>query len=739
MKNSFSRFICPILAVCVCATGAAAAGDIVFENAKMRLVLGRDACAKSLLVKKTGEEMLVPGGRVPFFSVTQPRPYNNEIKLHHPNVETTYPANRLRREGTRLTIGFETAPYEAVVDVKNSDDGYIAFTLSHFNVKRGVHYDAWYTMDLPPAEVFRVAQLSVRSRTNFGEWLGVMWDETAACSVMALDPYADVRQKACPGGRLLSADLVKGMRLKGGAAAVVAGAGGQDYLESVDAVERDYGLPRGVRSRRSDRLNASIFRTWTITPENADEQIAVAKRGGFRMMLIYYPALFGNHEISYLKMGDYEYNPEYPNGAADVRKLLDRIRAAGITPGFHTLHTHIGMKSRYVTPVADPRLNKSRRFTLAAPIAIAGPVSEISVFENPVDTVMHPEARVLQFGGELFRYERYTETPPYRFLGVRRGAFGTRAEAHPRGQVGGTLDMSEYGAKSCYIDQRTDLQDEIAAKIAEVCDAGMEFVYFDGAEGVNPPCGINVSLAQYRVVSRFRNPPLFSEGAAKSHFSWHLQAGANAFDTFASEVFKEKIIQFPFAEAPAMRKDFTRVDFGWWGIYLPGVRKDGSKTIGTQPDMWEFGTSKAASWDCPATVNFSPASYRHPRLDDLLEVMRRWEEVRTNGFLTAERKLMLRDPEREFHLRSDGKGGYDLVEWRQAAVGGSFDGPVRAFVYGWNGRSVLVCWHVSGEADIEIDGVGRLHVAGMKEIETDLATEDLFRALRNVRIVKGDE
>ena len=29
-------------------------------------------------------------------------------------------------------------------------------------------------------------------------------------------------------------------------------------------------------------------------------------------------------------------------------------------------------------------------------------------------------------------------------------------------------------------------------------------------------------------------------------------------------------------------------------------------TIGTQMDMWEFGTSRAAAWNCPATVMLSP-------------------------------------------------------------------------------------------------------------------------------------
>ena len=712
--------------------------DIVVENAKMKFVLGGDAKPKSLVVKKTGEEMLAPGAFEPFFSVTQTRPFNNEIKLRHPNTRTTYRANRLRREGDRLFIGFETAPYEAVVDMKSSDDGYVSFTLVRFDVRRGIDYREWYAMDLPPADAFRVAQLEVKDRANFGEWLNVMWDERAACAVIGLDEFADVHNVSHPSSHLLTADLLRGQKLTGGAAAVVVGAGRDDFLDSVDAVERDHNLPRGVRSRRSPKLNASIYWTGELTPETVDEEIALAKKGGFTMMLIYYPVFVGDHVWAYGSLGDYKYNKEYPNGQADVKKVLDRVKAAGITPGFHTLQTHIGIRSSYVTPVADSRLNKTRRFTLAQPIAADGDVGEIRVYENPVDATMHPSVRVLQFGGELFSYEGYVTKPPYRFTGVKRGTFKTAAQAHPVGQVGGTLDLSEFGADSCYIDQATDLQDEIAAKIADICDAGMEFMYFDGSEGASPPCGINVARAQYRVTSRFKNPPLFTEGAAKSHFSWHLQAGANAFDGFGPEVFKEKILEFPFAEAPEMRKDFTRVDFGWWTVAMPGKRKDGRFSVGTQPDMWEFGTSKAAAWDCPTAIQIRSWARKHPRLDDILEAMRRWEEVRANGFLTEERKALLRDPSKEFHLHPDGKGGYELVEWRQLAVAGKKDALVRAFLFESGGKRVVAYWHVMGKGEFELSlpngGTRRLTAEAMKLFVSDLSAAELTSAFRSARI-----
>lgn len=714
----------------------AAAENVVFENLRFKLTIGSDACAKSLVVKATGEELLDAREGIALFSATQNRPFNNEIKLANPNKRTTYPANRLRREGDKLIVGFSVAPYEAIISVKTGD-GYLAFTLEDFisdNVQEKQY--GGLRMDTPPVVDFRVLQLPVRNRKNFGDWLNVSWDDRAAAAVVACEPRVDVDHENRFGFKLLNADLHKYLKLRGGTAAIVAGSGKADFLAGLRHLEEDFSLPRGVESRENPLLNASIYWTHTANPSNINEHIAFAKQGGFRLMLLYYPCfgIGGGYSV----LGDYLWGKDYPNGEQDVRWMLDKIKAAGIVPGFHTLQTHIGMNSSYVTPVADGRLNITRHFTLAKPLAADVCASgDVYVTQNPVDAVLNEKARVLKFGGELFRYAGYTTTPPYKFTGVTRGAFKTTIIAHSAGEIGGILDMSEYGCTSCYIDQETDLQDEIGRKIARICDQGMEFCYFDGSEGVNPPCGVNVSLAQWRVVNKFKKMPLFTEGAAKSHFGWHLQAGANAFDVFAPEVFKEKIVEYPLAEAPIMRQDFTRLDFGWWRLALPGPKNwRGGPTIGSQPDMWEYGTSKAAAWDCPATIQFNlPSLKAHARTKDLLETMRRWEDIRVRKLLSDEQKKMLRNPAKEYHLEPDGQGGYELLEWKQLDVAGGKWTPVRAFLFHQKGRAVVAYWHVSGQAKLVLaGGSGTLTAGDMKFFKTDFSDEAVRAAFAHATI-----
>lgn len=443
-------------------------------------------------------------------------------------------------------------------------------------------------------------------------------------------------------------------------------------------------------------INASAYWTSEIYPDNVDEHIEYAKKGGFRLMLIYYSSIVKEGEL-YSLCGDYDINSRFPNGIEDLRAMLQKIKAEGITPGLHFLHTHIGLKSRYATPVADHRLNLTKRFTLAKPLENDDTVMYVD--QNPEGTTLKDGCRVIRCDGELISYENYVSEYPYRFVGCRRGYNGTYAADHARGCACGILDVSEFGGTSVYLDQLTDLQDEIADKIAEIYHAGFEYVYFDGSEGTNAPFDFHIPNAQYRLYKKFKNEPLLSEGAAKSHFGWHMLSGGNAFDVFPTSVFKEKIAEFPAEQAPRMANDFTRLNFGWWAF-----------STDTQPDIYEYGTSRAAAWDCPGTMMANTHKFaENPRTDDILEVLRRWEDVRAKDWLTDEQKMALRNMAQEHILLVNESGDYELVAYDRIKDAANGNNEVSVFTFERNGKSCAVCWHTSGEGRLLLPlGIGQV-------------------------------
>ena len=666
---------------------------------------------KSLVLKATGEECADLSQKTPILTVTQERPFDNELKLIHPHTRTTYPANSLRRKGDLLVFGFEHGLYEASVRVKTAPR-YVLFTLEDFPFERKGSYK-YLKMDVPRAASCRFLRLPVRDRRNFGNWLNACWDEKAAVCVAGASPHPDIDHEERPGAKVLYADAISGIRLRGASAAIVAGAGRESFLDAMVAFERDLGLPRGVKSRRSEVVKEPIFHlAGDYTFARTDEAIEFMKKGGFRLATMSDYSLFKS-EPSWGICGDYDWRDDVPNGEADVRAMFEKFHAAGMYVGFHTLHSHIGLKSRYVTTVADPRLNKTRRFTLAAPLPCDSNVTEVAVLEPTADVPMFEPCRILQFGGELMSYESCSGEPPYRFLGVKRGVHATRVTAHARGDVGGILDVSEYGTPmSCYIDQNTDLQDEVAAKLARAYNCGYDYVYLDGSEGVNPPFNFHVANAQYRYWKMLKPEPLFGEAAAKSHFGWHMLAGANAFDCFPPEVFKANLRAYPFKQAPITRQDMTRVDFGWWGFALPRDPEDGKPgSMGTQADLWEYGVSVATAWGCAASIIMKlDALKKHPRTDDIFTVMKRWADLRRSGKFREEWRDELKDVSREHHLLVNARGEYELVSYDQI-LGGDDARPVRAFSFEKGGANWVLYWHCTGEGRLWLPvGPGKVEV-----------------------------
>ena len=674
--------------------------EFLFKNSHIALIIAEDCTAKSLIYRKTGEELLAVAEKMPLFTVTQQRPFNNEVKLAHMNKATTYSANRVRQEGDVLLVGFEEIPYEAKIRV-SVRECYMTFTLEGFLLPSWGYGSL--SMDAPPVDSFRLLQLPFLHRKSFGEWVNIVSDETVSACVIATSPFELVDSEKRASCRVLLADAKQEVKLVGTTAALMV-CPTKVFLDTMEGFEKDFSLPAGVASRRDDRIRMSLLRVPFLNPQNVDEYIRYAKMGGFRMMLVYYVAMC-EEKPGYYYCGNYDYRACYPEKEKTLREVLAKVKAAGITPGLHFLHTHIGIESRYVTPVPDHRLRLKKHFTLARSLGLEDDV--VYVEEDPRGSIMHPKCRVLSFGKELIRYERYSQERPWRFEGCTRGYWGTAPSEKEMGLIGGILDISEFGATSIYLDQDSSIQDEIADKIAAIYNCGFEFAYFDGSEGTNPPFGFHVSNAQYKVFNRFENPPIFCEGAAKTHFSWHMITGGNAFDAFPDSVFKEKIVEFPFREAAQLQADYTRVNFGWWFF---------KKT--TQPDLFEFGTSRAAAWDCPTTVSIADLEnlYGNPRTEDVFEVMYRWEDVRRKKWLSEAQKKALKQADQEHILLRNGAGEYELVPYREIPCGAA---EIRAFAFCRRERNYVVFWHMTGEGKLQ------LPFAGNVVFETDPDLGDL--------------
>ena len=248
--------------------------SIIIENKHMRLTLGENGVAESLISLATGEECLDKNELLPMFSVTEERPFNNEIKLAHPNKRMTFGATHVECEGDILTISFELIRFKASVRVVERED-YITFELVDFPMGPEAFCNLW--MDRPPVASFRLVQLPIRKREKFGNWLNVVSDDSVAIGVIGTSPYESIDAREQKGAMILTADAVREVKMKGTRAALLT-CQADKLLDCIETLEIDFDLPRGVAGRRSDYINRSLYWTASINPSNVDKSIAYAKQ-----------------------------------------------------------------------------------------------------------------------------------------------------------------------------------------------------------------------------------------------------------------------------------------------------------------------------------------------------------------------------------------------------------------------------------------------------------------------------
>lgn len=691
---------------------------IVLENQAFRLELSADGRATSLTIE--GRECL-QGESIPFCTLTQNRPYDNENFLIFPAKPKVFPANRIEKDGDTLRVSFQDTYDTAVIALKMAGR-YIGFSLERVDyrieslgIKRKTEIDA-----------FTLLQLPVARKEHFGEWLNVTWDAQDAVCVLGTDPKTRIDASEEPSRLTLWAGLEEGVGLLGGQGAALIACPTPDFLDSVKEVEEDYRLPRGVDSRRRADYRDSYYELRDFDLSNIDRHLAYAKAGGFKAVVVYY------RDFAYT-CGHFLWNEHFPDGVNTLKAICDRIRAAGMVPGFHIHYSKVSTDDPYIAGgKPERRLNYVANLLLTAPLLPDDTQMEVSAV--PANLRWEEGRRLLQIDSELLSYEAVDGN---RLIGLKRGLFGSTVAAYPAGSLLRQPDADDW-PRFIRISQEGGLQEEIAARLADIYSTcGFQFLYFDGAEDVPAPYWYNVSRAQMAVYGALGDKPYYSEGALKSHFGWHILTRGNAFDLFPAAEIRTAMRRYTLRGAARNADDFTAVDFGWTGYFLPD-----SVQAGSQPDTYAYICSKAAAWDSPISQVADLAAFdAHPRTADNLEVIRRWECAKAG--LSQEEKERMKDPDKEFILLDK------VYEARLLPDRGS----VRAYLFEREGKACLLYWDTRGEGSVTLNLPGKtvlrdlqgrrlayrrkgalvtLQAGALKVLETSLTQENLTQEFCNL-------
>jgi hypothetical protein len=681
--------------------------QVVLQTQDLRLEIGADGLVKGLTDKASGTEYAWTAAPMPVACVYRGGQMAVESQEAYGEFEVPvyrggqcFPASAVSLAGDRLTIRFAGADVTAIYQV-TTEPHYLAFKLLSLVADSIID-----RIDL--------MQLRVKRLPYLGPWIDVAYDDQFGICLCAGNIRTNAAMGQSPEYVEMRAIATRDVALEG-ATAVLFGCPNprERFLDTMEVVERDFGMPAGAKNRRLPAQKYSYL--WCYpTPGNVGQYIALAKRAGFRMLLFSYTSFTEG-------AGHFRFNKQFPNGIDDLKTVADRIRSAGLAIGLHIHYSKADRSDPYVTPVPDDRLRKVRTFLLAAPVDEK--TDTLTVRENPAGCTRDKDRRILKIGKELIAYRDYTTEPPYRFLGCERGHLKTAASAHSAGETAGLLDVDDW-VKFIRFDQNTDIQDEAARRLAEIINATgpYDMLYFDGAEDVQDPFWYHVANAQWRVYRLLKPAPPVCEAAMSGHFSWHIMSRGCAYD-LVNEHAKSFCREISCRTAPIRAQDFTRIEFGWIARLHPDMG----------PDVFEYILSRGAAWDCPFSVRVTLAdAAAHPRAEDCFDTIKIWEDARINSKLTDAQRTMLKtlDPkdyeyvkvwnavflprwieawsrgtfqDQEHHLFVNERGEYELVPIREVpAVAG---GHVKAFLFQCASQpddTYVVLWANRGDLNLSL-------------------------------------
>jgi len=405
--------------------------------------------------------------------------------------------------------------------------------------------------------------------------------------------------------------------LDGSAFAVLA-APRADFWTTVERFEGAAGIPSprlgGAWNKTSPAIRRSYFFLTDFGESQFDEALAIARRGGFAMILL-------GQESWSRGTGHYEIDRDrFPDGLDGLKRTIGRFHAAGFGVGLHFLGASVYPPDPYITPVPDRRLVTGAATTLATDIdeqAAFLPTTDAPQTFPADDGGYEGAGTVLRIGDELITYGGRSLSGTTGFKECRRGHLGTRPAAHRKGQRVAHL-VRAYGYHM--YDMDTTLIDEVAAHFARVADAcKIDMIYFDGSEQLQGDHWYYNARLHKAFLDALGHKDILLQASSYSHYSWHLMARTASADGHGDlKGYLDE--RSPWFDSYA--RDGMPLDIGWYYGYDP------NSTL----DQYEYILGATIGYDSSMSYQVSPAAAaRHPFTGPLLDLIRRYEALRLSG------------------------------------------------------------------------------------------------------------
>ncbi len=419
-------------------------------------------------------------------------------------------------------------------------------------------------------------------------------------------------------------------------------------LKTIGEIEVAEGLPHPVIDGEWGKTARSATASYLIIDfgeDNLDKAIELTRKAGLKYLY---------HGGPFDTWGHFRLDEKaFPGNWESMKRCVERAKSQDVRLGVHTLSNFITTNDPYVTPVPDKRLAKVGESVLTG--SIDATTEEIGIespdfFSQMGNNTLHS----VVIGDEIIRYREVSGSAPWKLLGCVRGAFGTKAAPHNKGEKTGKLMDHPY---KVFLSDAS-LSEEIAVNIAKLFNAtGLLQTSFDGLEGV-----WSTGMGQYarniftKIWYDNLDPEIkgkvINDASNPGHFNWHINTRYNWGEPWYAG-FRESQTSYRLMNQDFFSRNLLPHMLGWF-----------SMSAQTSIEDAEWLLARAAGFDAGFAFNLSLKNVEaNAQSDRIFDAIKIWETARMADAFTPEQKKKMQDIKNEFHLEQTGENKLDLLPY----------------------------------------------------------------------------
>ena len=555
--------------------------------------------------------------------------------------------------------------------------------------------EGYFRMELIGAEpVSEISQIlwgpyKTTMRGLIGEWIGINRSNDFTLGMLSLEPntdgilsnYSSIAAEYTKNGSLLeltafdqtrgrfvkfrdnnreklrSSVPIPGLTVVGSTVALYGCPTGKtNELDVIEKIELGENLPHPTFAGKWNKKYPDAAQKLAIWAYNCDksnfgEYLKITKEMGSNILC--------RNTGFFKNWGHFDYDLKVcPNGIDDILADSKQARKEGIGLSLYTLTTFlkpINDREPYLAPVPDDRLITWK------PEAKLG--KDLSPNDNELTLQKSDEViealnagdKVIRIDNELIDFKNFTVIGNEIIAkGCKRGAFYTDAVTHTKSSNVKLMCVSGFHN---FYPKTIEFSNEFSDKFAEIqLDGDLDLFITDGFESCFEmgygAYGCNVFLKNFYDKCSEKKKELLYSGSGLTNYTWHVFSHFTWGEYDQERGFRGTQLDPRIGYQIQLRNNLMPNKLGQ---YYPET--------GTAEDIeWLMGFS--VGWESGVDFQLSDINKMrsNPDYDKILEIMKLWEQARSENAFTEQQKMALRQSDVQYKLsrKADADGGWDL-------------------------------------------------------------------------------